>query len=70
MASEEEKLKYDEKKLCRTTGAGMAVIAVLILVMGLFGDVFPASFAYAALGIIIVDCLVIMIVSNTICRRR
>lgn len=28
-ASKEEKAKYNEKKLCRTMGIGMAVIAVL-----------------------------------------
>lgn len=31
-ASKEEKEKYDEKKLCRITGIGMAVAALLILV--------------------------------------
>ena len=66
---EEEKAKYDEKKLCRTTGLGMAVIAVLILVMGLFEDLLPASFAYISLGVIGVDCLVITIVSHTICKK-
>lgn len=68
-AREEEKAKYDEKKLCRTTGVGMAVIAVLILIMGLFEDVLPADFAYVSLGIIVIDCLIIIIVSNTICRK-
>lgn len=68
-APEEEKAKYDEKKLCRTTGFGMAVIAVLIFVMGLFEDVLPASFVYISLGVIGVDCLVIIIVSHTICKK-
>ena len=34
MASKEEKEKYDEKKLCRTTGIGMSIIAILILIKG------------------------------------
>ena len=68
-ASKEEKAKYDEKKLCKTTGFGMAVIAVLILVMGLLEDVLPASFAYISLGVVGVDCLVIIIVSHTICKK-
>lgn len=67
-ASKEEKAKYDEKKLCRVTGIGMAVIAILILVMGLFEDMLPASFAFISLGIIIVDCIVTIIVSNTVCK--
>ena len=68
-APKEEKAKYDEKKLCRTTGFGMAVIAFIILVMGLFEDVLPAGFAYTSLGIVGVDCLVIIIVSHTICKK-
>ena len=68
-ASKEEKAKYDEKKLCRTTGFGMAVIAVLILVMGLFEDVLTASFAYISLGIIFVDVLLMIVFCNTVCRK-
>ncbi|MCM1120457.1 MAG: DUF3784 domain-containing protein [bacterium] len=68
-APKEEKAKYDKKKLCRTTGFGMAVITVLVLVMGLFEDVLPASFAYISLGIVVVDCLVIVIVNHTICKK-
>ena len=69
IAPKEEKEKYDEKKLCRTTGLGMAVIAVLILVMGLFEDVLLASFAYISIGVVGVDCLVIIILSHTICKK-
>ena len=41
-ASKEKKAKYKEKKLCRVMGSGMAVIAVLILIMGVF-EKHPAS---------------------------
>lgn len=68
-ASKKEKAKYDTKKLCRTTGIGMLVISILILIMGLFKDVLPASFSYISLGIIILDCLVITVLGNTICRK-
>ena len=68
-ASQEEKAKYNEKKLCRTMGIGMAVIAVLILVMGMFEDVLPAFFVYIAVGIILADVAVIIIVGNTICGK-
>ena len=68
-ASKEEKEKYDEKKLCRTMGVGMSVIAVLILIMGLFENVLPAFFVYIALGIILVDVVVIIILGNTLCRK-
>ena len=29
-ASKEEKAKYDKKKLCRTTGLGMAVVRIIL----------------------------------------
>ena len=69
MASKEEKEKYDEKKLCRTTGIGMSIIAILILIMGLLENSLPASFVYIALGIILVDVVVIIILGNTLCRK-
>ena len=68
-ASKEEKEKYDEKKLCRTMGVGMSIIAILILIMGLFENFLPAFFVYIALGIIVVDVVVIIILENTLCKR-
>ena len=68
-ASQEEKDKFDVKKMCRLTGVGMAVVAILILIMGLFEDVLPANFAYIAAGIIVADCLVMIIAINTVCRK-
>ena len=68
-ASNEEKKKYDEKKLCRTMGIGMSIIAILALTMGLFENILPAFFVYIALGIILVDAVVIIILGNTLCRK-
>ena len=47
----------------------MAVVAILILIMGLFEDVLPVEFAYISVGIIVLDCLILFIVINTICRK-
>ena len=68
-ASKEEKTKYNEKKLCRTMGIGMSIIAILLLTMGLFENILPAFFVYIASGIILVDVVVIIILSNTLCRK-
>lgn len=68
-ASKEEKAKYNEKKLCRTMGIGMSVIAILTLIMGLFENFLPAFFVYIAVGIIVVDVVVIIILENTLCRK-
>ena len=48
-ASKEEKAKYNEKKLCRVMGSGMAVIAVLILIMGVFESILPVFFVYISI---------------------
>ena len=61
--------KYNEKKLCRTMGFGMSVIAILALTMGLLENILPAFFVYIALGIILVDVVVIIILENTLCRK-
>ena len=68
-ASKEEKAKYNEKKLCRTMGFGMSVIAILALTMGLLENILSAFFVYIALGIILVDVVVIIILENTLCRK-
>ena len=60
---------FAEKKLCRTMGIGMSIISILILIMGLFESVLPAFFVYIAVGIIVVDVVVIIILGNTLCRK-
>ena len=69
MASKEEKAKYNEKKLCRTMGIGMSIIAILLLIMELLESILPAFFIYVSLGIILVDVVVIIVLGNTICKK-
>ena len=47
----------------------MSIIAILILIMGLFENSLPAFFVYIALGIILVDVVVIIMLGNTLCRK-
>ena len=68
-ATKEEKEKYDEKKLCRTMGIGMSIIAILALTMVLLENILPAFFVYIALGIILIDVAGIIILGNTLCRK-
>lgn len=69
VAAKEEKAKYNEKRLCRTMGIGMAVIAFVILISGLFENMLPASFVYVLIGVIVTDVIIIIILSNTICKK-
>lgn len=68
-ASKEEKNKYDKKRLCRVTGFGMAIIAVLIFIMAVWETAIPARFSIVFLMAVVVDCIATIILANTICRK-
>lgn len=68
-AGKQEKSKYNEKKLCRVTGAGLAVITVFIFVMAVWQDTLPASTAHIFAGVTFADCVIMIILGNTICRK-
>ncbi len=69
-ASQKEKDKYNTKKLCRVEGIGMLVITICIFVMAFGENILPAITAYVFLGIIVVDCAAMIILGNTICKKR
>ena len=48
----------------------MSIIEILLLSMGLFENILPAFFVYIASGIFLVDVVVIIIIGNTICRKK
>ena len=60
-ASQEEKAKYNEKKLCRIIGIGIFVIAILLLIMVLLENI--------ALGIVLIDIVAIIISCNKACKK-
>ena len=69
-AGKEEKAKYDDKKISRVVGIGMAVITIFILLMGLFMDVLPAAFANVFAWIVFVDSITMIVLVSTVCRRK
>lgn len=70
LASPAERSKYNEKRLCRTTGVGLAVIAVAVLALGLLGEqLTDVGFGVVA-GVILVDTAVMLILYNTWCKKR
>lgn len=68
-SSKEEQAKFNEKKLCRVTGCGMLVVTILILVTALWEAVLPAWFIYIFIGLVLLDVTVMIILTNTICRK-
>ena len=68
-ASKEEKDRYDTKKLCRVVGIGIALITVMIIIMAVWETVLPACFGTVFLVVTVIDCIVIILLSNTICKK-
>ena len=68
-ASKEDKDKYNQKKLCRVIGVGMSVITIMILIMTIWQEVLPASFATVFGVVTLVDCVVMIVMASTVCRR-
>ena len=68
-ASQEEKDKYDSKKLCHVIGGGMAVIAVMLLVFALLIASLPTWFIFVFVSVVIVDSIVMIVLANTKCKR-
>ena len=68
-ASREEKNRYDTKKLCRVVGIGMAFITLMIFIMAIWENVLPAFFSTVFLIITVIDCITMIVLSNTICKK-
>ena len=69
-ASKQQKEQYDEKKLCRVMGGGLAVITLVMLAMVIFEDVLPASSAYVFAGGIFLLAVVMVVLANTTCKKK
>lgn len=68
-ASEKEKSKYNSKKLSRVVGVGFAVITTILMIMAIGATTLPASAAYIFLAVVIIDCMVMIILMETICKK-
>ena len=68
-AGREEKNKYDTKKLCMVVGTGIAIITLMIFIMAIWEAVLPAFFSTVFFVITVIDCIVIIVLSNTDCKK-
>lgn len=69
-ASEAEKKKYDEKKLCRVMGGGMTIIMGLIVGLLSFEETLPDWCVDGFAGIVLLVVFGIILLSNTICKVK
>lgn len=68
-SSKEEKSKYDEKKICKVTGIGVSVLAVFVLIMAIWQSILPAEFIYVFFTFTFIDCSVVIVLINTVCKK-
>ena len=64
-ASQEEKERYHEKRLCRVVGAGILGVTVLIFVL-LFMPEPPSWYGW----LIVLDLAVTLVLGNTVCKKK
>lgn len=70
-ASEKAKSKFDEKKLCRTTGGGLLVLTVLLAALLFMNfEISNKIIEFIFIGLFIVDILMMFILGNTVYRRK
>ena len=69
-APKEEKENYNEKRLCRICGAGMAAVTGLMVIMEVFEDRLPASSAHAFGAAVVVICVIMVVLGNTAGRNK
>lgn len=69
-ASEKERRKYNEKKLCRTVGAYMALITVLVLGAEILGENIPDWYMALVMGGVFVGLIPTLLYANLGCRVK
>ena len=69
-ASEKERRKYNEKKLCRTVGAYMALITVLVLGAELLGENIPDWYLALVMGGVFIGLIPTLLYANLGCRVK
>ncbi len=47
----------------------MSVITALVLAMAIWEEILPAVFAYIFLAIALIDCVVMIVLLNTVCKK-
>lgn len=66
---EKEQAGYNKKRLCKTVGWGLLVIDIVVIILFAFKDSVPDAFHVIAGAIIFIDVVVMLILSETFCRK-
>lgn len=68
MMSDEEKQKYDYKKLCRVMSCCMGTVDIFLIISHIMVDNERLENIFAILGIVVV--IITVILTNTVCRKK
>ena len=68
MMSDEEKQKYDHKKLCRVMSCCMGTVDILLIISDIMVDNERLENVFAILAIVVV--IITVILANTVCRKK
>lgn len=68
--NDNDKQKYDYKKLCYVMGCCLAVIDVLLIISCIIGEATTDKWKNLFSVIGIVDAILTVILANTICRKK
>ena len=70
-ASKEEKAKYDEKKLGKVMGTGLSIVTVTLAFSLFYNFEFPNDIIRnGVIGVFVLTSLVMLILGNTICKKK
>jgi hypothetical protein len=68
-ASRKEKEKYDEKKLCRVMGSGLAIITIIMGINVAYAAELPGGIQWLMPWGFLVTVAAMIVLANTICKR-
>jgi uncharacterized BrkB/YihY/UPF0761 family membrane protein len=69
-ASKEEREKYNVKRLCRIVGGGFSLLTILLAVFMYFEGELPKNLQWIFPGGYLVIIALILILSNTVCKKK
>jgi len=69
-SSKEEKAQYNEKRLCRVVGGGLAVITLIMGIFYYYNFELPAAINWLVPWGIFAAAAIIMILASLVCRKK
>ena len=69
-SSKNEQDSFDKRKMTFTLGCGMGFLALCQLFMAIFASKIPFYVFYIFQGVLLATCIVMVILLNTVCKKK